>query len=186
MRQFLILQKMSYKTNFVFKALLIISWILFIGLSIEAGGLLVNFFCSIFWPDFVGNLYQKLDLSGWLKINPYEFYKVYTFILAIAILKACLFYRVVLLMHRIDLQKPFAAHVGKEIAQLSYYTLVIGFISVLASESTKVLPLSSETVHLQEFWGDGQAFILMGAVLYMIATIFKKGVELQTENDLTV
>jgi hypothetical protein len=42
------------------------------------------------------------------------------------------------------------------------------------------------TDNLNQFWEDSQAFILMGAVIYIIATIFKKGVALQTENDLTV
>jgi hypothetical protein len=39
---------------------------------------------------------------------------------------------------------------------------------------------------LNQFWEDSQAFILMAAVVYIIATIFKKGVEIQNENDLTV
>ena len=39
---------------------------------------------------------------------------------------------------------------------------------------------------LNQFWADSQAFILMGAVIYIIATIFKKGVDIQNENDLTV
>ncbi len=39
---------------------------------------------------------------------------------------------------------------------------------------------------LDQFWTSSQAFILMGAVIYIIATIFKKGVDIQNENDLTV
>ena len=39
---------------------------------------------------------------------------------------------------------------------------------------------------LNQFWADSQAFILMGAVIYIIAIIFKKGVTIQNENDLTV
>lgn len=39
---------------------------------------------------------------------------------------------------------------------------------------------------LNQFWEDSQAFILMAAVIYIIATIIKRGVELQNENDLTV
>ena len=40
--------------------------------------------------------------------------------------------------------------------------------------------------NLNQFWADSQAFILMGAVIYIIATIFKKGVDIQNENDLMV
>ncbi len=43
-----------------------------------------------------------------------------------------------------------------------------------------------EIDQLDQFWVDSQAFILMAAIVYVIATIFKKGIELQNENDLTV
>jgi len=42
------------------------------------------------------------------------------------------------------------------------------------------------TDNLNQFWTDSQAFIIMAAVIYIIATIFKKGVDIQNENDLTV
>ena len=37
---------MTKTNNFVFKALYIIAWLIFVGLSIEAGGLLVSIFLS--------------------------------------------------------------------------------------------------------------------------------------------
>ena len=40
--------------------------------------------------------------------------------------------------------------------------------------------------NLNQFWVDSEAFILMGAVIYIIAIIFKKGIEIQEENELTV
>ena len=42
------------------------------------------------------------------------------------------------------------------------------------------------TDNLNQFWADSQAFIVMGAVIYIIAIIFKKGVDIQNEIDLTV
>ena len=35
--------------------------------------------------------------------------------------------------------------------------------------------------NLNQFWADSQAFILMAAVIYVIAIIFSKGVEYQEE-----
>jgi hypothetical protein len=43
-----------------------------------------------------------------------------------------------------------------------------------------------ETDTLNKFWEDGSAFLLMAAIVYVIATIFSRGVEIQNENDLTV
>lgn len=50
-------------TRFIFQVLHVIAWIFFVGLCIEAGGIIVNFVFSIYNPEFVSKLYQKLDLS---------------------------------------------------------------------------------------------------------------------------
>lgn len=53
---------MSQTDNFVFKGLHVVAWIIFVGLCVEAGSLLVNFFFNLYKPEFIQNLYQKLDL----------------------------------------------------------------------------------------------------------------------------
>ena len=173
--------------QFTFTALHILSWIIFIGLCVEAGGLIVNFFFSLYKPEFVPNLYQKLDLTEMYNRSRSAFFGVYSFILIIAILKAILFYTVIMLMLRMDLSKPFSSFVAKKISQVSYYTLSIGLVSYIARQSAKNLTHKGFVIdNLNQFWADSQAFVLMGAVIYIIATIFKKGVDLQNENDFTV
>jgi hypothetical protein len=86
-----------------------------------------------------------------------------------------------------DLTKPFNTFVSNQIMQISYYTLSIGLLSLIARQITKnLIKHGFTTDSLNQFWVDSQAFFLMGAVIYIIATIFKKGVEIQNENDLTV
>jgi hypothetical protein len=178
---------MSKTNNFVFWALYIVTWLIFVGLSIEAGGLIVNFFFTLYKPEFVQNLYQPLDLTKMYEESRLAFFGIYSFILIISILKACLFYMVVRLMHKMDLTKPFSTFVARQISQISYYTLSIGLLSYIGRNSAKNLThYGFATDNLNQFWADSQAFILMGAVIYIIATIFKKGVDIQNENDLTV
>jgi hypothetical protein len=178
---------MSKTNNFVFWGLYIVAWIIFVGLCIEAGGLIVNFIFSLYNPEFVQNLYQKLDLTEMYKDNRLAFFGIYSFILIISILKAYLFYIVVRLMHKMDLTKPFNTFVSSQILKISYYTLDIGLLSYIARQSTnRLMDDGFVTDNLDQFWTDSQAFILMGAVIYIIATIFKKGVDIQNENDLTV
>ena len=173
--------------NFVFWGLYIVAWLIFVGLCIEAGALLVNFFFSMYNPAFVQNLYQKLDLSNMYTESKLAFFGTYSFILIISLLKACLFYTVIRLMHKMDLSKPFSSFVAKQISQISYYTLSIGLLSYIARELTKnLMHYGFVPDNLSRFWTGSQAFILMGAVIYIIATIFKKGVDIQNENDLTV
>lgn len=178
---------MAQTNNFIFKGLQIVAWIIFVGLSIEAAALLVNFFFSIYKPELVKNLYQKLDLSELYQRSKWVYFGVYSFILFIAVFKAHLFYIVIKLVHKLDLAKPFSQFVSEKISELSYYTLSIGIISYVAREVTRNMQHHGfEIDNLSRFWADSQAFILMAAILYVIAAIFKKGIELQNENDLTV
>lgn len=178
---------MSKTNNVVFWGLYVIAWIIFVGLSIEAGGLIVNFVFHLYNPEMIQNLYQKLDLIKMYQNNRLGFFSIYSFILIISVLKAVLFYTVINLMHKMSLEKPFSVFVAKQISQLSYYTLSIGLLSYIARQFVKNLEHHGfVSDNLNQFWADSDAFVLMGAVIYIIAQIFKRGVELQEENDLTV
>jgi hypothetical protein len=178
---------MSKENKFIFDALHAIAWIIFVGLCIEAGALIVNFVFSLFKPEVLGNLYEKLDLSSMRQRSPSTFYGVYSFVISIAVLKAVLFYIVIELLQKLDLSKPFSNFAAKKITQISYYTFSIGILSYIARQTAKNLSHHGyEIDKLDKFWVDSQAFILMAAVIYIIATIFKKGVDIQKENDLTV
>jgi Protein of unknown function (DUF2975) len=174
-------------SKFVFKAISIVAWFLFIGLCLEAGALLVNFVFSLFKPEIVKNLYQKLDLSQLYYRSKWIYFSMYIFVLLISFLKAYLFYVVIVLIDKIDLSKPFSSFVSKQILRISYVTFFIGILSFIASEVNKnLLRHDYEVSGLNQFWIDSQAFVLMSAIVYIIGTIFKKGVEIQNENDLTV
>jgi hypothetical protein len=178
---------MSKTNNFVFWSLYIVAWLIFVGLSIEAGGLIVNFFFSLYNPEFIQNLYQKLDLTEMYNDSKLTFFGIYSFVLIISILKAVLFYIVIRLMHKMNLSKPFTSFVSRQISLIGYFTLSIGLLSYIARQTAKsLIHYGYATDSLNQFWVDSQAFIVMGAVVYIIATIFKKGVDLQNENDLTV
>jgi hypothetical protein len=180
-------QMKEEKRNYVFIGLQVISWIIFIGLSIEAGGLLVNFVFSLFKPEMVSRLYQKLDLSEIFQYSEWAYYSVYSLILSIALLKAYLFYVVIRLIIKLDLMNPFTAYVATQISQISYYTLSIGLISYIARQYDKQLQKDGlNTDALGTFWADTEAFILMAAIIYVISQIFKRGIELQNENELTI
>jgi hypothetical protein len=178
---------MFKRNNFVFIVLHVVAWLIFVGLSIEAGGLIVNFIFSVFKPEFVGNLYQKLDLSKMYQQSKWVFFGMYGFLLAVSILKAVLFYVLIVLLYKLDLSNPFSSYVANKIKSIAWYTFSIGIISLIARQSAKnLLHYGFEIDKLNQFWEDGQAFILMAAVVYVISQIFKRGVELQNENDLTV
>lgn len=178
---------MSETNNYVFKGLKIVTWIIFVGLCIEAGALIVNFIFSLYNPEFVQNLYQDLDLSNMYERNQGAFFSMYSFILVISILKAVLFYIVINLVSKINLSKPFNKFASKQILLISYYTFIIGLISFMARHIARNLQHHGYVIdNLNQFWADSRGFILMAAVIYIIAIIFSKGVENQEELNETV
>jgi len=182
--------KIKYMTKnsaLVFKFLEVVVWIIFVGLCIETGALVVNFVYSLFNPLALKNLYNKLDLSDLYQRKQYLFFLFYGFILSISFLKAFLFYEVIKLIGKLDLQMPFSVFVSNQISQIRTLTFTIGLLSIIATRVVNNFSKKGfEVSQLNEYWTDGKAFILMSAVLFIIATIFKTGIELQSENDLTV
>jgi len=178
---------MSKNSNFVFIVLHIVAWMIFVGLCIEAGALIVNFVYSLFKPEIIAYLYEKLDLSDMYARSKWAYFGMYSFIMVISVLKAIMFYIVIRLLMKLDLSKPFSSFVSEQISLISYFTFSIGILSYIARQTAKnLLHRGYEIDQLDRFWVDSEAFILMAAVVYVIATIFKKGIELQNENDLTV
>lgn len=178
---------MSKNSNFVFIVLHIVAWVIFVGLCIEAGALIVNFVYSLFKPEIIAYLYEKLDLSDMYARSKWAYFGMYSFIMVISVLKAIMFYIVIRLLMKLDLSKPFSSFVSEQITLISYFTFSIGILSYIARQTAKnLLHRGYEIDQLDRFWVDSQAFILMAAVIYVIATIFKKGIELQNDQDLTV
>ncbi len=178
---------MAVSSNLVFNGLHVVAWVIFVGLCIEAGGWIVNFIVSLTNPDFVQNLYQKLDITELYANRRAAFFGIYSFVLSISVLKAFLFFLLIRLMHKIDLARPFSSYVSNQITTISYYTISIGLLSIIAQQYVDQLQHRGYVLDtLPTLWTDGNAFILMGAVMYVIATIFKRGVDLQNDTDLTV
>jgi hypothetical protein len=88
----------------------------------------------------------------------------------------------------IPIQKhEFNTFVSTKITRLSNMTLAIGLVSFIGREVGKNWQHRGYEIEpLNKFFVDSQAFILMAAVVYVIALIFKKGIEIQSENELTI
>ncbi|MGB0895688.1 MAG: DUF2975 domain-containing protein [Flavobacteriaceae bacterium] len=178
---------MSKTNNYIFTGLKIVSWVIFIGLCVQAGSYITNFTFSIYKPELIQNLYPKLDLIDVYNQNKEAFYSLFTFIMVVSTLKAILFYEVVKLVSSINLLKPFNQFVSRQISTISFYALIIGVMSFIGGHTTNNMQFRGFNTHkLTDFWSGSQAFILMSAVIYIIAIIFKKGVEYQDELDQTV
>ncbi len=182
---------MSLNSSRVLQVLYVISWIIFIGLGIQAGALITNLaFTLANKPEIVSKLWKEVDLTALYHFHEGGFVQMLSLIIIVAVLKAILFYVIIKLIHsrQIDFSKPFSFAMERFLLNLGYLSLGIGLFSFWAirlatnfAKSGVNMPDSSELKI-----GGPDVWLFMGVIMFVIAFIFKKGIDLQSENDLTV
>lgn len=179
---------MTLNSNIILKILNVLAWIGFLGLCVKAGSIIYSFCVSIFYnPIGAKNLYWGLDLSQLMEHNKSEYSILVLCIIAIFILQTILFFVLLQIFKNINLVSPFHEKIGKLILKLSLLSLVIGVLSKLTvGFSFRYTNQGMEFPYLIEHIGLGDAFLLFAGMLFFISVLFKKGIELQNESDLTI
>ena len=176
----------------ILKVLQVLSWIIFIGLCIEAGGIAVNTFITLaINPLGAENFWEGADYLSSLYKYDYGHFFVITFTMTIvAVLKAIMFYLIVKLFtsKKLNLSQPFSLDLRRFILTLSYLALAIGLFSYYGFKySVWLTKQGLETADLQSLHLAGaDVWLFMAVILFVIVQIVKRGIEIQNENDLTI
>lgn len=171
----------------ILKILNILSWIIFIGLCVEAGMYLFNGIYTLTINSYNARFLDLLDLYNF---SPSYYIQEIAFISIVAILKAIMFYLIVKMLHekKLNITQPFTAEIGRFISYISYLAFGIGLFSFwafkfnnwLISNGVKLPTLESLDLEGHSIW------IFMGIIMFVIGQIFKRGIEIQSEIDLTI
>jgi hypothetical protein len=170
--------------------LLVLSWIIFIGLCIEAGAFITNAVFAIANPAVVPRLWRQIDLSDLFRHDQGHFFVVTLIMGIVAVLKAWLFFLIIRTLHSKDLNvaRPFSSKVRRLVFVLSYVALLIGLFSSYGVRYTGWLVKQGvsmpDALYLQ--LGGADVWLFMAIILFIIAQIFKRGIEIQSENELTI
>ena len=170
-------------TKQVLDVMLVLTWITFIGLLIAAGALVVNYGFSVLNPDYTHNFNKGVDISYLRKTNFYQYTSVVTFMLVIAGLKAYMTYQIITVLSKVNLSNPFTLDVALKLQSISYVLMNIWIISVLSTGYGEWALESKVSVGIG---GDNGVYLYIAGLLFIISQLFKRGVELQSENELTV
>ena len=172
------------KTNIIMKVMNIIFWIVFIGLCLETGALLVSLFVTLFInSNGAEDTYMGLDLLDLYNFNVEHYIGVASFSITLSALKAYLAYLVIKLFMKFDLNYPFNEKTASVITLMSHYALSIGVVAIIAENYANRIMRQGLTLQID--WGAEQ-FLFFAGIIYIIALVFKKGVEIQSENELTI
>lgn len=175
----------------ILKVLTVLSWVIFVGLCIQAGGLLFNtVFTMTFSAAGAKRFWQEIDLSNLYAYDKGHFLALAAIMCIVALLKALLFYLIVKLLHnkKLNLSQPFNTDLRRFLLNMSYLALGIGIFSYWGLGYTeRMVKQGVEMPDVQKLLiGGADVWLFMSVTLFIIAQIFKKGIEIQTENELTV
>ncbi|MCH7411218.1 DUF2975 domain-containing protein [Belliella sp. DSM 111904] len=166
----------------------VVIWAIFIGLCIKAGTFLFTSIYSLYNPIVARDLYEGLNLYGLLNESYTHYLAVVSLMLCIEGLKAYLFFLVIRVFLKINLVHPFSSEVAKIITNISAVAFQIGITIIISGSYYKWLAKRAfdiPPVHQVYFVG-GFEYLFMGAIIIAIAQVFKRGMEIQNENELTV
>ena len=179
-------------TNQILKVLQVLSWIIFLGLCVEAGGVIVNTIITTFInPQGVRNFWDGADyLSSVYKFDQ-GYFLVITFVMIIvAVLKTIMFYLIVKLFidKKLSISKPFSLELKHFILIQVFLALGIGFFARLGYKYTVWLTEQGVMdANLRSLNIDGaDVWFFMAVVLFIIVQVVNRGIEIQQENDLTI
>lgn len=181
---------MKNSNKVILIVLYVISWIIFVGISIEAGGFLTNFVVSIVKPDLVDRLWHQVDLTALYQYDK-GYYLVATLTLGIvSALKALLFYLIINVLHnkKILTAVPFDRRVSRSISQIAYLSLsiglfyysILGYMEWFTQQGVAVPDLRASYLNGADVW------LFMSVILFVISYIYRRGMEIQEEHELTV
>jgi hypothetical protein len=162
-----------------------------VGVCIEAGGFIFNtFFTMVINHVDARSYWEGLDLSALYEHDPGYFLVITGTMSIVAVMRAWLFYLIIKILHdkKLDISQPFSKEVQRFVARISYLSLFIGICSYLGVKYAGWMVLQGvkmpDTQYLR--LGGADVWLFMGITLFVIAQIFNKGIEIQTENELTV
>ena len=184
--------EIKISTKHILKVLQILSWIIFIGLCIEAGGITANTIITLFInPSGVENFWEGSGyLSSLYKFDKGHFIVITLTMIIVAVLKAILFYLIVKVFteRKLNISEPFNMDLRRFILLSSYLALGIGLFAAFGYKYAVWLTKQGmATADLQALHIAGSdVWLFMAVILFVIVQIVKKGIEIQTENDLTI
>lgn len=176
---------MKITTENILTVLKIIAWITFIGFSIQCGAQIIAFILGFTHPELAKNMYS-VDMN-WFKLreeSDWMYVCVMSVIIAISIFKANIWFMVIDLLTKLKLENPFTKEVAKKLESIAWQLFVVWLAGAIGSGVVKGIEKFQDTDFL--YLNNEEEFLFVAGIVYIISQIFKRGIEIQEENELTV
>ena len=171
------------KTGQILTVMRILAWVAFIGFMIEAGAILFSYGVSWINPEEARNLYKGLNLYDLRQLNVWYYTYAVSFMVGLSAMKSFVWYLVIKTLSKINLANPFKMEVAQTLERISHVLFGTWVVGMLSSAYSAWLLKTTGEAFVNYVSGE---FIFVAGLVFIISQIFKRGVEIQSENELTV
>jgi hypothetical protein len=154
--------------------------------SILCGSRLLALISSFISPEWAKHTYEADQNLFSIREQSVGFF-VFAMCLTIAVfaLKALIWYVVLGLLLKLKLQTPFSIEVEKKLERIAYLLLGVWIVNTIFWK-TCLYYVSTETGIQLATNSSESEYLFMAGIIYIISQVFKRGIEIQEENQLTV
>lgn len=175
---------MKTTSQFIPRLVQITFWVIFIAQCVKAGTVLFLFVGSVIPGssipiDYLSGL--ETAFSG--ERGLYIYISFMTLVLGVEILKAYVAYYGVLVFKDFQLDNPFESNVVINTTMMSKVFFSAGIVAYITQGVAQWLSKKGVGSSLDY---NPMEYLFMAAILYLIAKVVEKGIEVKRENDLTI
>ena len=150
------------------------------------GSRLLTLVASFINPEWAKRTYEA-DLTLFSIREHNIGYYVFAMCLTIAVfaLKALIWYVVFALLSKLKLQTPFSMEVERKLERIAFLLLIVWVINTIFWKTCLYYVSIDTGIRLATNNSESE-YLFMAAMIYIISQVFKRGIEIQEENQLTV
>jgi hypothetical protein len=175
--------KVKTRTEGVLAIMNVLAWLAFIGFMIKAGAIAISYGVSCVNPGAARNLYMGQNLYRLSQFSFWHYTLSVGLMVAILCAKAFVFFLATKILMKVNMVSPFKIEVARIIQKIGYVLLITWFVAMAANAHSDWLMKTTGEPYGE--WIETE-FIFMAGLVFIISQVFKRGVEIQSENDLTV
>jgi hypothetical protein len=177
---------MKTKTETILSVSKILALLGGIWYSILCGSQLLTLVSSFINPEWAKHTYQAdQNLFGVREHSTGYFVSGICLTIAVSAIKALIWYLVVALLTKLKLQTPFSMEVEKKLETIAYLLFCVWLVSDIFWDIYIYYLANEKGIQLATI-NSGDEYLFMAGIIYIISQIFKRGIEIQEENQLTV
>tara|TARA_B110000438_G_scaffold94562_2_gene93997 strand:+ start:1520 stop:2104 length:585 start_codon:yes stop_codon:yes gene_type:complete len=180
------------RTEKILKIINVFAWIIFLGTLVKSGIILISFIITLINPEAV--VFKDFDVfergtspgTYFYEIRESHLWNYIFYVISIilwTLIKSYLAYLIIKLLAKINLINPFSMEIANRIVKISYTLIFIWGLSFVVNFFDKWSALAIGLEPQFEVRGE---FLFIAGLVYLIGNIFKRGVEIQNENKLTI